>query len=407
MKSNLLGAGLLSVMVLASACNKPKDNNETEIRYKQQSSEELALAGEQLMTPSSFVLADKVLSEALAKDAGNKRAQLYKALLKPFLVFRGYGVRLRPLVKAHGDMVAFEKGLDEIPASTTRDFVMDGQEDIRTIADAQNLLVQYRNANIELYNWLKANEDLELVINLNPWIFSNAVRNYLDDCRLIESSPEGMRVKCDHRNVLQRKFTTVDNIALRQGVAGLALYGIIYTSYSMDGVEKIINVSKQRELTTDESMKLFNSVPEAGVLRADNTMKYIHTFGSDYAYAMNFVIKNQQKVCPAGTPTVDKQRKGQVFENGFCIENDIQKDLATLNQALKGAFTTEFIGQDGFKHSVTVDPFALALRPSANIRTYLPSALDKCGHAVSYADKTLGGILPKGDVEQYLDRSCQ
>lgn len=396
-KQNVTRLGTLLVLALAiGACTNQKpaqQPDELKIVYRQASAEDLALAGEQLVTPSSFPLADRVLDEALAKDPSNKRAQFYKMFLKPFMVFQGVAVRVRPFVRAYGDMEQFKK-LEDLPNSTTRDLLFNGREDIANLAQLQDLLVEYRDANIEFYQWLKNNEDLELVLNLNPWIFGNEIQKDVD-CRLIEESPEGMRVVCDNRNLLQRKLSPADNIALRQGVASLALYAILYTSYTLDGLEKIFAQSKGQELSSHERLQILQNTPQAGQLRRDNAMKYIHAFGSDFAYAMSYAIKNQQALCPK---TSDKARKGQVFKHGLCVASDTDKSLALLNLALKGAFVQDFEDSTGQKKSILIDPFAISTRPATDIRIYLPESLDACGHAASYADNTLGGIFPLGDV---------
>src|SRR5687768_15532354 len=82
--------------------------------------EELALAGEQLISPATFMLAQKTFNMSLTKDPNNKRAQFYTAMLKPWMASRGLAVRLKPVIRLHGNIAAHEKMIADIPNSPFR-----------------------------------------------------------------------------------------------------------------------------------------------------------------------------------------------------------------------------------------------------------------------------------------------
>ncbi len=111
--------------------------------------ESLAEAGEQLVNPATFMLADKTFEMALAKDPENKKAQFYKTFLKRLLTLKGAGVRIRPWVRANGDIGTLESQAQQFPNSPLKDFLYKGKEDISTTTQVQDLLVEYRDALVE------------------------------------------------------------------------------------------------------------------------------------------------------------------------------------------------------------------------------------------------------------------
>lgn len=413
-----ISLGLAAALVCtAIACSKKTDDDKKQVvvSYSQQSSEELALAGEQLITPSSFALADKVLDEALAKDSNNKRAQFYKKFLKPIMALRGIGARIRPAIREHGDIAQHENGIANIPNSSTRDFILDGQEDIRTVTDMQNLLVKVRDGYVDFYNWLKANENSELVLNINPYMMQGDAGNQaVGDCRVVNNDSDGMTVDCNNREMLQRKLSTPDLIALRQMIGGTALYFTIYTSYSFDGIEDLVEMSKTREVPSQETFQTLETLPNFGKLRADNTMKMIRTFGSDFAAAWKYAMANQARLCPSPAYSVresygyssTRRRKGHVFEDGFCtpVDSEHQKNLDLLNQALQGPIMIGDV-KDSNAH-IRANLFAWSDRPVTSLKNLFPVSYNACGKATVLRDKTMGGLYPDGDAEKTLDTQC-
>lgn len=426
MKNLLKISVALFVAVSLGACGNGKNEEpkNTVTVQGQMDSEELALAGEQLVNPATFMLADKTFSMALEKDPENKRAQFYKMFLKQFMVLKGAGSRIRPWVRANGEIVDFETGYQKFPNSPLKDFIYKGKEDISTTADLQTLLVEYRNAILDYYGWLKKNQDLELTLNLNPFVFQHELRGEeLNSCVVVSSNSNEFKVECDYTEIAQRKVNAADMIAIRQMVAGQVLYFTIYTAYSMDGIEKINKANRNGNMTQGQVQALLFSNSNFGKLRKDNTLSIISSLGADLLSAWKWAMANQATLCPYGDtsepgftregnyiPDLQKKnRKGHLVDNGLCTKTGSQaeQDARIFEQALGGAITISVTppGTQVAKN-VVVDPLATIRRPVVDLRDIAPMAYNSCGKAVKLKDKTLGGTYPQGNAEDLLDKSC-
>jgi hypothetical protein len=74
----------------------------------------------------------------------------------------------------------------------------------------------------------------------------------------------------------------------------------------------------------------FDSLPGFGKLRKDQNIKHIKDMGSDLSAGIKWVQQYQKDVCAKGTSTKN-QRKGFLFQDGICIEQESQ---SAVNQFL-------------------------------------------------------------------------
>ena len=91
MKHNFKTMILMSTLaVCLSACtdndNKSAHDGVQITANDKMDASSLADAGEQLVSPYTWMLADKVFTMALEKNATNEKAQFYRALLKPMML---------------------------------------------------------------------------------------------------------------------------------------------------------------------------------------------------------------------------------------------------------------------------------------------------------------------------------
>ncbi|MEQ1877042.1 MAG: hypothetical protein ABL958_10380 [Bdellovibrionia bacterium] len=370
--------------------------------------ETLAQAGEQLMNPATFMLADTALDMSLAKDPENKRAQFYKYAIKRLMTLKGAGTRFRPFIAANGDVKTYDVESKKFPNSPLKDFLFKGKEDIKTMTQVQDFLVSYRDALLEYHTWLRKNQDLNLTLNLNPFVFQGNLRaDELNACEVVGTSENGLDVKCDYTEIAQRKVNAADMIAIRQMVAGEILYFTIYTAYSAEGVDRVVRLNKKRNLTGEQILDILTNNAEFGKLRKDNTLSIITSLGADLMSAWKWALANQRALCPAGE--LAGTRKGQVFENGICIKYDseTEKYANLADQALMGAITVKLHkpGTDNEKET-RVDYLAWARKPVADLRDIAPVSFNHCDKADRIKDNTLGGFYPNGDAEFFLDTKC-
>lgn len=100
MKTILKTTVLATSLVLAlTACSEKEDKTKIHADASMKA-DELADAGEQLVSPYTFMLSDKVFDMALEKDPSNKKAQFYKAFVKRMMVLKGIVKRIAPLMNA-------------------------------------------------------------------------------------------------------------------------------------------------------------------------------------------------------------------------------------------------------------------------------------------------------------------
>jgi hypothetical protein len=441
----LLGLLALAIVMGTTGCgprgNDSPDAGRREIKATTtMEPEPLALAGEQLVAPGTFMLADKVFDMALAKDPGNYRAHFYKAVLKPLMVFEGVNRRLRPYVIAKGDIRKFDRIAANMPNSPLLDFMLNGREDISSVEGVQNLVDQYISAMVELYDFLKVHEEQALVINLNPHIWEQKIQHDTqDNCSIVRNDKEETRVECDLREILQRKMSLADMIALRQNIAGMILYAIIYNSYTLEGAEDLLRLSQESSSSksstpvraqppepmprsgpetmvdsrpTRTPAEVFNrleNLPKFGLLRPTNKLKALRKFGADFSAAWKYVRDNQRNLCPATKYPWERRRKGHVFENGICIDgvnSEDEKNIALLDQLLSGPGAVLVGTADGRKLNVMLDAFRVSDQPVANLKSLFPSQYNRCGQAIALHDPTFGGVLPNGDGNLFLSQDC-
>ncbi len=150
--------------------------------------DELADAGEQLMVIPTVPLAEKAFQMALLKNPENLKAQFYtEGFLKNYTVMKGILTRFKPLVRNQGKIKNLEKIISELPSVPLRKFLLDGKEDIETIADVQNFLSDQQTNWNNFRKWLIRNYDKSLTLNLDPfWLMINSGIEGKHSCEYID-----------------------------------------------------------------------------------------------------------------------------------------------------------------------------------------------------------------------------
>lgn len=374
-------------------------------------SEQMALAGEQLISTWNFMLADKVFNWSLTKDPNNKRAQFYSALLKPFMLTKGLGVRLRPYLRNNGGTEGLENNLKNLPESPLKAFLMDGTEDINNTKDIQKLLVQTRDAWNDFRKFLIANQSMSIVLNMNPSTFQDQIsKNISSGCKIEENTERNVVVNCDYAHAFQKKVNAADLLALRQMAASYVLYLSIYTSYSLDGFDALAKIDNGNMTEQERNDYFEHRMPGAGQLRKDNNLSLIPNLGSDFLAAARWVVQYQQNLCPQRTSIGNNKRPGHLVDgSSFCVENvsKAEKDLQMLEATLRGPIEFVMPTKKGLKKSSQVDYMALFNKPVEDLRSLLPSSYNSCGKAVTLRDKTVGGLFPLADAEEFMIENCR
>jgi len=371
--------------------------------------EELTTAAEQLFNPYTFMIADKLLDQALNQDPTNEKALLLKKLNARLMTFKGIANRITGLAKKYGHNSGqdFEDWKKKFPASPLKTFLLDGPQDINSYEDAQTFLVSYREALNDFRVFAKTNPNLEITLNINPLAFKEKIdQNIAKSCTVQEHDGQQV-VECDLLHVAEAKVNIADLIILGQEAAGEVLFMTMYTSYSFKGLEVLQNMPNQSEQAIHQALR---AIPGALDLRKDNSMSVVKQLGSDLSVAAKWAIQYQKQLCSTGS-TAGVNRRGYLFDQGICVGNidEATRSLALLDQMLSGiisvALRNNYTQKDD---SVRVDYMAFFNTPTSSLLNVLEGdTYSNCGKVKTRKDKSFGGIFVDQNADLYTtDPTC-
>lgn len=385
--------------------------------------ESLAMAGEQLIAPTTFFLAHQVLELALSKDPNNKRAQLYHHFLAPMMEFKGVLTRIKPFTRSYGDIGKLDSFINNSPNSPLKKWLTEGKEDLSTTKDIQDLIIRYREKMDGFRKFLKSNPELDITLYMNPDVFSNYLKEnaFSNHCAFVKKHDDWQNpyednwsIECNWVGLVSRQLTPADTLALSQVVAGNVLFLGIYSNYGMDGAEKLIKLQQNgNELQPSFVQTVLESEKSFGQLRADHNFGILKTLGSDASAAFKYMAQYQSTLCPKmpESPWWMKsgaRRPGYVFEQGLCVNTSEEafRNLAILDQALTGVTKAMVKDAQDRPYELTFNAFIWAEKPVADLRTIAPKSYNSCGQVVAYRDSTMGGILPNADMPAFIKNDC-
>jgi hypothetical protein len=410
MKTILKTTVLATSLILALTACSEKDNkakNQTVHADTTMKANELADAGEQLVSPYTFMLSDKVFDMALEKDPTNKKAQFYKNFVKRLMVLKGIGKRVAPLMNSTPEQKAgYEKWIKEFPESPLKAFLLDGQADIKTYSQVVTVFTDYNAALNDFRKFLKLNAGLELTLNLNPHVFQNEIdENLASSCTWTEGPDRQIDVRCEYAEIAQKKINAADMIALRQITGGEMLSWSLYTAYDYSTIEQIVKNEQLKTMTPPEVLAYYKSLPSIAKLNTTQTLSLIPELGSDFSASVKWAKQYQDRMCPKGEGARN-QRKGFLFKDGICLSsaNETDKALALIDQALGGVFTQPILNNQGQQvDQIRVNLIGFLKNPPQDLKNILPDAVDQDGKVIRLSDPTIGGLFPDGDFHK-LDK---
>ena len=422
LKNVILPVLCVGLVGMTTGCNESKSKKKTAVvdtqslkqsgKTIQESAENLALAGEQLVSPISFMYADIVFDLALKADPNNKRAQFFKAFLKPMMNMKGILNRIKPVVDTLSaeQQKEYNEFIAKAPISALKTFLLDGPQDIKTEEDALRYMDEDTASWEAIRVFMKNNKDLNLDINIMTLDgVENALRRATEKCIALESSSEVFEVdqSCDYLNALKVNISRADVEAMQHMAAGMQIYGILGSSYSLNGVRSFIDTNKDKKLSNKEIIDHFKNSTTAGKLRNSGLSK-IPQMGVDAAAGARWALTAQAKLCPYGN-TKNTNRPGFLFSKGLCIDEvdeegtpttDLIKRVETLLTG--GMMTIEGEREDGSIVTAEIKPAAPLLNPIKDLRSITPISYNECDKPVRLADDTIGGLFPNKDGNSHL-----
>lgn len=397
---------LFSLVSCGNKSESIKSEKTTVTATASMQADELTSAGEQLVTPYTFMLADKVFDMALEKDPRNVKAQFYKKFLARLLIFKGIYARLTPeLLKTEETKNEYNKSIQKMPDSALKTFLLDGKPDLRTAKDLQDLMVKYVQTISDFRKFLVKNADAEMDLNLNPYVFEEKIKEEMaQSCQVLSNNSQRVEVECDSSAAAKIKINSADLIVLRQMTAGEVLMWSFYTSYSVENLEKVISARDTNKLSEDEFIKLAKETPKLGDLRADHSLKLIPDLAADMVSAAKWAVKYQDRLCPLGYGKTD-QRKGFLVKNGVCVDlrDNVQAQLKMIESIVAGPAKMEILNKRGEQQTTTVDYMAIFRNPIASVKDVTPDSTLDCSIK---GGPTAFGIFPNGDAVNFVSTKC-
>lgn len=420
-KKTLFNLFLIGMAVLSlSACTlksrqkaeatKDKAPAKTKIVVeKDMTAKDLADAGEQLVTPYTFMLADRTFSMALEKDGQQQKAQFYKALLSRFMVFKGILTRIKPLIEKRNLTKEYNRSLRNFPDSALKTFLLDGQPDIESAYSAQTFLNQYVRSVNSLREFLIKNPELKFDINLNPYLYQKTIdEEWGKSCNLIPSESSEMEIECNAQDVALRKVNAADLLVLRQISAGEILAFSLYASYSFQGYEELVDHDGFEQLPYSVQLSLAKGKSHFLTLRPDHVMNLWESIAQDFVAAVRLAERTQSELCPKVPNNSEEKLPGHLFPKGVCLADDAaafderDRALTMIEKALRGTFPIDGFTEEGEEFHTEIDPLIVSRRPILDLKALLPAKLPACGKHAVLPDHTLGGIFPRADADEHL-----
>lgn len=400
---------LLALSLSACGPQKNKDSEKSNREVKisgSMNAEELADAAEQLVTPYTFMLADSTAKAALDKDPKNEKAKVVRAIVAPLMAFKGIATRLKPAVREYGNIKEWERGVKGIPNSPAKKFLLAGNEDIKTVADMQNWIDEVKDGFGKLRKAMKEYPNQELTIYVNPYLSQETLESKAqENCKVIErtvpnSDEKTVEFECDYEEAFQVKLNLADYMVVGQAAAGYELFLGLYNTFSLSGLETITDNGQERS-----AEDLLAQFPELGKIRNKQNIRFIKEYGTDLISSVRWAQKYQRQLCPRGEGA-EKQRPGYLAESGICvnISKEGEQNLQLVSNLLKQVVQVDIpVGEQTRKTTVNLAGFLE--NPVSDLRILMPESKDACGNPASFKDKTFGGLLPNGDVDQLITKA--
>lgn len=387
---------------------------------KADKAEKLAKASEQLLTGQGFSYASDVADLALETDATNVRAQFVKAIIGPIMAYKGIYRRVKPLADLDKQSSAkyaqaIAKFEAEVPNSTIKEFLLDGPEDIKNESDIQNYLDSVADSFKAIRVFSKVNMSSELTFMASDTLFAAMQKRYSEACKIRELGKHSYEMDCpSSKNFMEIKMNRADFIAIQHIAAGFELYYSLVNSYNLTGsIEKALNSQGQRQNAKNILEDLLQN-KEFATIREGNGFRKVKEMGLDAIAGMRWVMQNQNSLCPMGKISA-QNRAGMLISQGLCSDKSaapeqISKNIAQAQDLLSGKIfdnvaihKKQINGTTVEEYKTTIKPIALFETPVADLRTLMPTALDKCGNVTAIQDNTVSGLFINGDYNKILE----
>lgn len=216
--------------------------------------------------------ADEILQRALIWQPDNLKAQMYRKLIAPALVFKGILTRLDPFVKGEPQdrVQSFYKFRDQdIKGTGLGQFLTDGPRDIRTEKQMQKVfddfIVKQDQARL-FFAKIKRVKNLSFIVRYNRIKHSHSAN--IKKCNAWKIRPGVFARKlCDNLISRYYKVDMVDFEVFQQVMAGVKIYSALAVAYDTTGLIDHNRFTYQNQLNPEQIITRMRQVEAFGRIR--------------------------------------------------------------------------------------------------------------------------------------------
>lgn len=383
---------------------------------KETAAEEIALIAESLLRPNTYIQANALAREALSLNQFNIRAQFVDKITQPQLELKGLYKRILPIVSTRPEKLAEytefltstermvrDPKLGMKDADTQTFYFADGQPQLKSESDFQDVVEKYVERVDEVRSWLKTNRKQALTVNMYKELSDAPI------CRAKETSLKVWELTgCQTRvEKTSAKMNVADFEMLRQNVAGVQVYIAMLTMYSVDGLFK----NADKIPGGKGAVQALNGISGLGKLRNNKFAALLPEVAQDAIVGVRLAAKHHKTLCPKGSPA-DGSRKGMLFHSGICAQTTsaVERVMGIAEQMIQGKVVTATFITSNEPVEATVDYQSFKQNPPQDLRELGPVGYNGCGDLEILGNGTAGGLFPKGDLNAILreeNKNCQ
>ncbi len=406
--------------------------------------EKLALAAEQLISPSGIDYADQVLDVALQLDPTNFRANLYKKFLAPTIKLKGVMARAEKMMTTTpSSQSRYKEELIHADSIGLKDFLVSGAEnDVKNEADVQSLLTEVYDSYNEFRLFLKSNKNNEITLNLNPHLWEAKVEDQWEKCKVekVTTHTYGFHDQyswedynydisnCKFDEALTIKVNRADLEGMQQIASGMMIYMTAFLSYDLSGFIDYNKKYGNKNLSSNRVYRELLKNKKFGTLRSKRFLNLIPELGLDAVTGLRWALSMNKELCKKG-PSDKTNRPNHVFESGLCVESlndsnftgisgskNVSELMTVVEIALKGGVINQAFGGPEYAYDwskdddvIVAEAYTTEIKPIEFLKNPIEDIreLDINFNGVStinkVSDPTLMGVFPNQDFNYIIN----
>lgn len=388
---------------------------------KGDAAEEYARIGEQLLIPGAIEYADQMFDKALALDINNRRANLYSALTKPVMSFKGFIPRFQKLVDANSvepyevwnlysklqreiekvKLPELRRLSFELPAGTAPfGSYFEFQRFLRTA-----FMPAMLDSEIKLERLMNGAE-IELYIDFNRAWQKSDTGGYTTNSTCVRNAKGewscNMPQKVNSQTSKNIKVDPVDIKVLKGSLMAVVDFTRLKTAYNISGsdaaIKEIDALDKRRKeqgkkLSTRDVVRTLNKYSDLFTLADDNQL-------SELANSTEQVLRHALDLHTMRNEVCDnplRMGSSRLFPT-LCVGLEAVDRIELTLDLLAGPEEI-LLGNNEYGEPVTlwVDVTPILKNSPKDLKDLLPTEFNYKGEPVSFPDPTMGGLFPDGD----------